>query len=316
MNLQRWIARREPDWQEAKQLLEWVETQGLSSLSGTQIQRLASLYRSLCADLSRAKTFNVGPTLVRELQQLTTRAYNQIYQGSRHQEWQRIIEFYRWQFPLVVQQTWGYTAIALGVFSLGSLIAWWYSWQDPSFLALVVPEGLIRQVRDQRQLWMGSILGNEPLASSGIMVNNMSVAFRMVGGAITAGLFTLYALFTNGLLLGAIAALVSQNHLAFPFWAFVFPHGALELPAIFLAGGAGLLIAQGLLFPGNYRRLDALKQRGYQAAQLVFGIVPLLFIAGLIEGFISPNPIFPEPLRYGLGIAFFILLGLYCNQQR
>ncbi len=316
MNLQRWIARREPDWQEAKQLLEWVETQGLSSLSGTQIQRLASLYRSLCADLSRAKTFNVGPTLVRELQQLTTRAYNQIYQGSRHQEWQRIIEFYRWQFPLVVQQTWGYTAIALGVFSLGGLIAWWYSWQDPSFLVLVVPEGLIHQVRDQGQLWMGSILGNEPLASSGIMVNNMSVAFRMVGGAITAGLFTLYALFTNGLLLGAIAALVSQNHLAFPFWAFVFPHGALELPAIFLAGGAGLLIAQGLLFPGNYRRLDALKQRGYQAAQLVFGIVPLLFIAGLIEGFISPNPIFPEPLRYGLGITFLILLGLYCNQQR
>ena len=316
MNLQRWIARREPDWQEAKQLLEWVETQGLSSLSGTQIQRLASLYRSLCADLSRAKTFNVGPTLLGELQQLTTRAYNQIYQGSRHQEWQGILAFYRWQFPLVVQQTWGYTAIALGVFSLGGLIAWWYSWQDPSFLALVVPEGLIDQVRDKGQLWMGSILGNEPLASSGIMVNNMTVAFRMVGGAITAGLFTLYALFTNGLLLGAIAALVSQNHLAFPFWAFVFPHGALELPAIFLAGGAGLLIAQGLVLPGNYRRLDALKQRGYQAAQLVFGIVPLLFIAGLIEGFISPNPIFPEPLRYGFGITFLIALGLYCNQRR
>ncbi|MFM8293699.1 MAG: stage II sporulation protein M [Microcystaceae cyanobacterium] len=316
MNLQRWIARREPDWQEAKQLLEWVETQGLGSLSGTQIQRLASLYRSLCADLSRAKTFNVGPTLLSELQQLTTRAYNQIYQGSRHQEWQGIIAFYRWQFPLVVQQTWGYTAIALGVFSLGGLIAWWYSWQDPSFLALVVPEGLIHQVRDKGQLWMGSILGNEPLASSGIMVNNMTVAFRMVGGAITAGLFTLYALFTNGLLLGAIAALVSQNHLAFPFWAFVFPHGALELPAIFLAGGAGLLIAQGLVLPGNYRRLDALKQRGYQAAQLVFGIVPLLFIAGLIEGFISPNPMFPEPLRYGLGIAFLIVLGLYCSQRR
>jgi uncharacterized membrane protein SpoIIM required for sporulation len=68
-----------------------------------------------------------------------------------------------------------------------------------------VPEDLIHKVRDQKQLWMGSILGMEPLASSGIMINNLSVTFRMVGSAITAGLFTLYALFTNGLLMGAIA---------------------------------------------------------------------------------------------------------------
>jgi uncharacterized membrane protein SpoIIM required for sporulation len=102
-------------------------------------------------------------------------------------------------------KTWLYTAIAISVFSLGGLIAWWYGWQDPSFLALVVPEDLIHKVRDQKQLWMGSILGMEPLASSGIMINNLSVTFRMVGSAITAGLFTLYALFTNGLLMGAIA---------------------------------------------------------------------------------------------------------------
>ncbi|MGL5033254.1 MAG: stage II sporulation protein M [Microcystaceae cyanobacterium] len=316
MNIQRWIARREPNWQEAQQLLEKVEKKGLKSLPGSQIQRLASLYRSLCADLSRAKTFEVGPVVRRDLQQLTARAYNQIYQGSRHQEWQAVGDFYRWRLPTVIQETWVYTAIAFSVFSLGGLIAWWYSWQDPSFLALVVPEELIHKVRDQNQLWMGSILGNEPLASTGIMINNLAVSFRVVAGAMTAGIFTLYALFFNGLLIGAIAALVSQNQLAFPFWAFVFPHGALELPAIFLAGGAGLLVAKALIWPGNYRRVDALKKNAYQAAQLVFGIVPMLAIAGIIEGFISPNPGIPDFFKYLLGVIFFIGLLTYCDRRK
>jgi uncharacterized membrane protein SpoIIM required for sporulation len=316
MNIQRWIARRETDWKQLEQLLDRAEKQGLKSLPGDQIQQLASLYRSLSADLARGKTFQVGTALLQDLQRLTARAYNQIYQGSRHQEWQATVEFYRWRFPTVVQQTWGYTAIAAVIFSLGGLIAWWYSWQDPSFLALVVPEDLIHKVRDRKELWMGSILGMEPLASSNIMINNLAVAFRMVGGAITAGIFTLYALFFNGLLMGAIAALVEQNQLAFPFWAFVFPHGALELPAIFLAGGAGLLIAQAILLPGNYRRVDALKQNSYQAAQLMFGIVPLLVIAGIIEGFISPNPSLPSLLKYPLGLLILSGLLLYLNRRK
>jgi uncharacterized membrane protein SpoIIM required for sporulation len=316
MNIQRWIARRESDCKQLEQLLDQAEKKSLKSLSGEQIQQLASLYRSLSADLARGKTFQVGTILLQKLQSLTARAYNQIYQGSRHQEWQAALDFYRWRFPTVVQQTWPYTAIAISVFSLGGLIAWWYGWQDPSFLALVVPEDLIHKVRDQKQLWMGSILGMEPLASSGIMINNLSVTFRMVGGAITAGLFTLYALFFNGLLMGAIAALVEQNQLAFPFWAFVFPHGALELPAIFLAGGAGLLIAKAILLPGNYRRVDALKQNSYQAAQLMFGVVPLLVIAGAIEGFISPNPGIPNLVKYLLGLSILSGLWLYLNRRK
>lgn len=114
----------------------------------------------------------------------------------------------------------------------------------------------------------------------------------------------------------AIAALVGQNNLAYPFWAFVFPHGSLELPAIFLAGGAGLLIAKAILFPGRYLRIDALKINGLQAAQLVFGIVPMLVIAGAIEGFFSPSPIVPEPVKYMVGMVLFWLLFIYCGRNR
>lgn len=316
MNIQRWIARREPNWKQLDALLQKIEKKGIKSLKSAEIRKLSGLYRSTSADLSRARTYQVGPILIQDLQNLTSRAYSQIYQGSRRQEWKAIIEFYRWGFPEVVQTTWIYTVIATTIFLVGGLVAWWYAWRDPVFMSLVVPEELITQVRDENKLWMGSILGVEPLASSSIMINNMSIAFRVVAGGITAGIFTIFLLLYNGFMIGAIATLVGQNNLAYPFWAFVLPHGSLELPAIFLAGAAGLLITRALLFPGKYSRSDALKLYGLQASQLVFGIVPMLFIAGVIEGFVSPNPAITDPLKYVFGLGLLTLLVKYCQTQK
>jgi uncharacterized membrane protein SpoIIM required for sporulation len=316
MNIQRWIARREPNWKRLDALLKQVEKKGLKSLQASEIRELASLYRSVSADLARARTNNVGNTLVQDLQQLTSRSYSQIYQGSRRQEWQGVVEFYSWGFPATVQETFGYIAVATAIFMVGALIAWWFAWQDPVFMSLVVPESLIEKVRDRGELWMGSIVGIEPLASSSIMINNIRVSFAAVAGGITLGAYTVFILAYNGLNIGAIGTLVGQNNLAYPFWAFVFPHGSLELPAIFFAGGAGLLIARAILFPGKYRRVDALKFYGNKAAQLVFGIVPMLIIAGTIEGFFSPSPAIPDPLKYLVGIGLFTLLVIYCSRKR
>ncbi|MDZ8084818.1 MAG: stage II sporulation protein M [Nostoc sp. DedQUE12b] len=316
MNIQRWIARREPNWQRLDALLRQIEKKGLKSLRAAEIRELASLYRSVAADLARARTQQIGNTLIQSLQSLTTRAYTQIYQGSRRQEWQAILEFYRWGLPSVVQKSFVYIAMATALFLLGALVAWWYSWQNPSFMPLIVPESLITKVRDEHKLWMGSIVGVEPLASSGIAINNLSVSFGAVAGGITGGAYTAYLMVFNGLLIGAVSTLVGQNNLAYPFWAFVFPHGSLELPAIFFAGGAGFLLAKAILFPGKYRRGDALKFYGYQAAQLVFGIVPMLIIAGAIEGFFSPNPNVPDAIKYLAGIGLFILLVLYCKRKQ
>jgi uncharacterized membrane protein SpoIIM required for sporulation len=147
------------------------------------------------------------------------------------------------------------------------------------------------------------------------MVNNIKVSFSAIAGGMTAGLVTTYIMLFNGLLIGTIATLVSQNNLAIPFWAFVFPHGALELPAIFLAGGAGFLLARALLFPGPHRRQDAFKLYGMQAAQLVFGIVPMLVIAGLIEGFFSPHPSIPDGVKYIVGMGLLAALLWYLNRR-
>lgn len=183
-------------------------------------------------------------------------------------------------------------------------------------MSLIVPEGLIKKVRDEQQLWMGSIVGVEPLASSNITINNLTVSFGAIAGGITAGLYTVFLMVFNGLSIGAIATLVGQNNLAYPFWAFVFPHGSLELPAIFFAGGAGLLLARAILFPGKYRRADALKLYGSQAVQLVYAIVPMLIVAGTIEGFFSPSPLVPAPFKYLVGMGLFVLLVMYCGRRR
>ncbi|HEY9768236.1 MAG TPA: stage II sporulation protein M [Coleofasciculaceae cyanobacterium] len=244
MNVQRWIARREPNWKRLDGLLQQAEKKGIKSLSASEIKDLASLYRSVSADLARARTNKVGNILTQDLQRLTSRGYNQIYQGFQRQEWQQVKEFYLWGFPQVVQDTWIYIAIAAGIFWLIAIIAWWYGWRDPVFIAVTVPEQIINVVEEDGELWMGSIVGVEPLASSSITINNLSVSFGALAGGITAGLYTIYIMAFNGLSIGAIAALVDKNNLAYPFWAFVFPHGSLELPAIFLAGGAGLLLAK------------------------------------------------------------------------
>lgn len=316
MNIQYWITQREDDWKRLETILKQVETKGLKNLTTHQVKELASLYRLVSADLSRAKTYNLGNHLIQTLQNLTSRAYSQIYQGSRHQNWRGLLSFYLWGFPKILRQTRLYTATATAIFFLGAVIAWWYARSDPDFIALTVPESIITQVRDKHQLWMGSIVGIEPLASSNIMINNIKVSLAAVGGGIIGGLGTIYILFYNGLMISAIATLVAQYNLAYPFWAFVFPHGALELPAIFIAGGAGLLIAKGLLFPGVYRRSESLKLYGMQAAQLVFGIVPMLVIAGTIEGFFSPSPLIPDPIKYLVGMGLLWLLYNYYHLRK
>ena len=266
MNIQRWIAKREPNWQRLDSLLRQIEKKGANSLEAKEIGELGNLYRLLKADLTRARTQNLSNSLIINLQALKNRAYKQIdididigiNKNSRRKECLGIIKFYRWGLPAIVQQTFPYIALSTALFLLGVLAALFYSWQDPSFMSLIVPSSIISKVQDHGQLWTGSITGIEQAACSEIMINNLRISLGTVLGGITAGVFTVYVIVFNGLLIGTVATLVGQNNLAYPFWAFVFPHGSLELPAILLAGGAGLLIAKAILLPGKYSRLNAI----------------------------------------------------------
>ncbi len=327
MNVQRWMARREASWRQLDGLLQQAERRGLKSLSGEQVRQMASLYRAASADLARAKSHALGPAVVQDLQRLTSRGYSQVYQGSRRQEWQALWDFCRYGFPETVQQTWVYIAIATLLFGVGGLVGWWFAWSDPAFMTLVLGQDFVESVKTSQELWTVSIIGLEPVASSRIMINNILVSLRAITGGVTMfmpavplitppGVFTVYLLVFNGIMIGCVGVLAAQANLAYDLWAFVSPHGALELPAIAMAGGAGLLLARGILLPGGYRRADALRIYGLQAVQLLYGIIPMLVIAGVIEGFFSPQTWIPNGLKYAVGLALFVGLVQYCRRQR
>jgi uncharacterized membrane protein SpoIIM required for sporulation len=315
MDVKQWLSRQEPNWQRLIALLNRAEKQGMKRLSAPEVQELSSLYRKVSSDLSRARTHSVGAVVIEQLTNLTMRTYTQIYQGGRRQNWRDVVAFYLWGFPAVVRETFPYIAVSTAICFLGALMGWWFGWRDPAFLKMVIPDHILDLVQNKGQLWMSSIVGIEPMASSNIMQNNISVTIVAFAGGMTAGLFTTFVLWNNGLSIGAIATLVGKYHLAYPFWAFVLPHGSLELPAIFISGGAGLLLARAIVFPGQYRRVDRLKILGGKAIQLMFGVVPMLFMAGIIEGFFSPSPVVASSLKYIVGTVLFGLLVLYLSYQ-
>jgi uncharacterized membrane protein SpoIIM required for sporulation len=158
-------------------------------------------------------------------------------------------------------------------------------------------------------MWTHSIVAVKPVAASRITTNNLSVAFVMFATGITA-IGPVWLTMLNGLMIGVVGAATWQSGLALSLWSFVAPHGVLELPAIFIAAGAGLEIARGLLFPGMLPRKASLAQAGGRATKLVLGTIPLLLIAGTIEGFYSATDT-PVVMKFSLAAVLFCALLAY-----
>jgi uncharacterized membrane protein SpoIIM required for sporulation len=146
------------------------------------------------------------------------------------------------------------------------------------------------------------------------MTNNLGVAFTTFAAGITGGLGTIYMMVFNGLLIGVIGTACWLSGMSLQLWSFVAPHGVLELPAIFIAGGAGLRLAYGLLFPGFLSRRESLARAGTESVKLLIGVVPILVIAGVIEAFVSPTGL-AVALKFGMAGALFALLAAYLFWQ-
>jgi uncharacterized membrane protein SpoIIM required for sporulation len=142
------------------------------------------------------------------------------------------------------------------------------------------------------------------------MTNNMSVALTTFAAGITGGAGTIYMIAFNGFLIGVIGMTCAAAGMSVALWSFVAPHGVLELPAIVMAGGAGLRLAQGLLFPGLLPRRQSVARAGSRAVALVLGCLPILVVAGVIEAFVSPTDL-AVPLKFTLAAAMFVLLAAY-----
>jgi len=303
----RWLEKRKPHWARLEQLVQ-QSNRGIAALSHNELKELGLLYRQIASDLAAVREDAGSRQLSVYLNQLLGRTHNLIYMGHKP-KMSALVRFYRDTYPQVFRETLPETLLAVAVVLVAAIAAWVLTLRDPAFAYRLLGPHMIETI-EQRQMWTDSIVTIKPLASSGIMTNNLSVAFSMFALGITGGLGTLWMLAVNGLLLGVLGAATARAGMALQLWSFVAPHGVLELPAIFIAGGAGLEIARGLLFPGLLSRRDSLETAGGRAARLLLGTIPMLVIAGLIEGFFSPSAA-PVAMKFGLAGVLFAALMTY-----
>ncbi|HMI50924.1 MAG TPA: stage II sporulation protein M [Candidatus Saccharimonadales bacterium] len=309
----RWLEKRRAHWARLEQLVANSGGKSVSSLSPTELQELALLYRQTASDLSTVREDPTSSQLALYLNQLLGRAHNLIYMGRKAKRGS-IWRFYRDTYPAIFQETFSDTFAAFVLFLIAGIAGFLMSLADPSFVRHVIGPQMVATIENHK-MWTDSIVGIMPQTSSLIMTNNLSVSFAAFASGILAGVGTVYMMLYNGLLIGVIGEACWREGMSLRLWSFVAAHGVLELPAIFIAGGAGLGLAKGLLFPGVLSRGESLARAGARSVKLVLGIIPLLVIAGLIEGFISPSSL-PYQLKFLLAAALFTLLTLYLSQRR
>ena len=304
----RWLDKRKPYWTRLDQLLDQTTRHGLRKLGRSELQELGLLYRQIAADLAALREDRGSVHFARYLNQLLARAHNIIYSAHKASP-SALLEFFGQTYPRVFRRNVGFVGLALIIFLASALVGAVLAYQDPDFKLGILGPQMVDTI-DRHEMWTHSIVGIKPLASSAIMTNNMSVAFMTFALGITAGIGTIYMMLFNGLLLGVIGMACHLSGMSLKLWDFVAPHGVLELPAIFLAGGAGLRIASGLLFPGYLPRRESLVRAGADAVQLVLGTIPILIVAGIIEAFVSPTGLAAR-LKFAMAASLFALLMAY-----
>jgi uncharacterized membrane protein SpoIIM required for sporulation len=307
-----WLQKRRPYWARIDELIARSGRNGVQALSHSELQELALLYRQTASDLATIREDASSRNLTHYLNQLLGRAHNLIYMGRRSRK-AGILTFYRETFPEVFHETLPYTFAAFAIFFVLAAAGMMMAVVDPRFQQYLLGSDMMDTIA-KHEMWTHSLITVKPLASSAIMTNNLTVSFTTFALGITAGIGTVWMLALNGLLFGVVSAACWEAGMTNQLYSFVAPHGVLELPAIFIAGGAGLLLAKGLLFPGNLPRKDSIAREGGRAVRLVLGIIPMLIVAGTIEGFVSPSDL-PIRLKYTLAAGLFVLLLLYVKRK-
>jgi uncharacterized membrane protein SpoIIM required for sporulation len=269
------------------------------------LRELGLLYRQTAADLSAVRADRTSRTLEQYLNRLVGRAHNFVYSGKRISPL-TLLSFLAHGYPRLLRRLSGYIYLAIAITLVTAILGSLITLIRPDFGALYVGADMMDTI-NQHKMWTDTILSVKPAAASGIMTNNITVCFLTFAGGVTAGLFTLFELYNNGMMLGVIATLCAQHGMSLSLWSFIASHGALELPSIMLAGAAGLRLGSGILFPGLLRRREAIATAGAEAVQLVAGTIPLLIIAGTLEAFLSPTHE-PAALKFSVGAFLFIAL--------
>ncbi len=301
----------EQHFQRLERLLQKADGIGIVRFAPEEMEELGLLYRRAAAEVaflrSRNQTASPGYWWLNDL---VFRASGYLY--STRRPGPGLVDFLLNGLPSAVYRSRKVVLLAAAIFLAGGVAGYLLQIFGPADVTrLFLPPGQGGRISTHPSYT--SAWG--PFMSSFIMTNNIKVAIIAFATGVFAGLPTVYVLFSNGLLLGILAALYQSHRYSLYFWSLILPHGALELPAIFLAGGAGFLLAGAVVAPGDHYRGEALRRAAKEALPLFLGTVPLLIVAGLIEGFFTPSTLDPR-LKIGFAGVVFTLLVLYLNRGR
>jgi uncharacterized membrane protein SpoIIM required for sporulation len=322
LNIERFLAERRDVWDELATLLQRAED---IDLSRKEMQHLVELYRRTCSDLNRARSYTANPEILGYLNQLTGRAYRYIYRAAHETPvWSSFVRLVTREIPAAFRRERLYVAVAAAAFLAGTLFGAVAVLIDPANGERIVPAMFFTERPRDRVEKIES--GKERIDNlekavvfgASLYTHNIKVAFLAFSlGALTLVL-GVAILFYNGVTLGAIATIYILDDVPLFFFAWVGPHGALELPAIVFGGAAGLLAGRALLMPGQLSRGASLRRVLPSVWRMIIGAALVLVLAGLIEGSFSQFSArtFPYVLKIGVAVVLFAGLMSYLFLRR
>ncbi|MBA2933184.1 stage II sporulation protein M [Sphingomonas sp. CGMCC 1.13654] len=303
-------AEREGDWRRLEELLNRAERRSAAVLTDDELLALPTLYRATVSALAVARETLLDRALIDYLEGLSTRAYFFLY-GVRGRIGPRLKQFFRHDWPAAVLALWKETLGSLLLLVAGALAGYMLVRADSGwFMSLVggmsegrTPDSTTQQLRDV--LYDSDTSGLEALASF-LFTHNAQISLMCFALGFLFAVPSAILILMNGLTLGAFLALYADHHIAGELVGWLCVHGTTEMFAITLAGAAGIRIGWAVAFPGRLSRLDGMAAAGRQSGTVMAGVVVMLFVAALLEGFIR-QLVTTDWLRFLIGGSMLTL---------